>query len=450
MDEKLCTKLLKIHIHSMDDEKYLVKSMEDFVGNYEDFLQAVYPCTERLNPSLAKKCLKDVFGAVEGIELFGQRLAEALSWVRNKAKSATTGAKLSPPVRNIIGSIRKEKSVVSKPSVAKEEPRSSSSSSSKQQSELILPTSGSKKPRIQKADTKADIYRLYGVTLPQSSLQEIVVQSSQEIFSSQEAAAQQPPAPMQEESDDDMMGNSEDQSDKAEQGKALKPRMAAAGSTEWVDSTKEPMVMVRVHSSGTREESPLEKGEGGFCQARFGDEVVQTEVPNLMLEPLPVVFKKPAKKQKHSEGIVSSSDEPPQEAGEDLGEHSADQQGDEECEFREEQQANEQVEEGAKSPPVAVQSLEEEEDNKEKPLDAKLPVDRKYIKMWYKNSQTWGIRRAFYNKAQVFSLGGKSCGLSKETLMNIVNDSIKRMEIDNVSEEAARDWGREQIRQQRV
>ena len=94
--------------------------------------------------------------------------------------------------------------------------------------------------------------------------------------------------------------------------------------------------------------------------------------------------------------------------------------------------------------------MEEEEDNKEKPLDAKLPVDRKYIKMWYKNSQTWGIRRAFYNKAQVCSLGGKSCGLSKETLMHIVNDSIKRMEIDNVSEEAARDWGREQICQQRV
>ena len=91
LDQTLCTRLVKAHINTLDDEKYLVKSNQELVVNYECFLQAVYPATNRLNPSLLKKCLKDVFGDVEGANLCAQRLAAAFAWVHRKESAAITG-----------------------------------------------------------------------------------------------------------------------------------------------------------------------------------------------------------------------------------------------------------------------------------------------------------------------------------------------------------------------
>ena len=40
----------------------------------------------------------------------------------------------------------------------------------------------------------------------------------------------------------------------------------------------------------------------------------------------------------------------------------------------------------------------------------------KYQKMWYKNSNSVGIRRKFGDKKQIFSFGGLKCGKSREVL----------------------------------
>ena len=71
-----------------------------------------------------------------------------------------------------------------------------------------------------------------------------------------------------------------------EKGADQKEKIVAA---EWVDPSSKPMVMVRKFADGEEKRSVLEKGEGGFCIAKFGDEIVETEVPCLLLEPPLVV-----------------------------------------------------------------------------------------------------------------------------------------------------------------
>ena len=75
-----------------------------------------------------------------------------------------------------------------------------------------------------------------------------------------------------------------------------KKDLVGAAVVEWVDSKK--LTFVRSGPQGF-EEVILEAGDSGFCIARLGDKIVETEVPNLLLAPLapvkrPAACKRPA------------------------------------------------------------------------------------------------------------------------------------------------------------
>ena len=75
-----------------------------------------------------------------------------------------------------------------------------------------------------------------------------------------------------------------------------KKDLVGAAVVEWVDSKK--LTFVRSGPQGF-EEVKLEAGDSGFCIARLGDKIVETEVPNLLLAPLapvlrPAACKRPA------------------------------------------------------------------------------------------------------------------------------------------------------------
>jgi hypothetical protein len=137
----------------------------------------------------------------------------------------------------------------------------------------------------------------------------------------------------------------------------------------------------------------LVPGPGGFAQALVGTEFEQTEVANLLLDvkkrPAAAAQKKPAAAQK--EDCEEEPDDLPADP--------------------------EEVEE----PPF-----------EEEGLPAKT-----YHKMWYKNSNNFGIRQKFGAKSQIFCLGGKKCTMSKEELGALADDAIVSMESGRMSEDEA-------------
>jgi hypothetical protein len=56
-----------------------------------------------------------------------------------------------------------------------------------------------------------------------------------------------------------------------------------------------PSEVVRLYTDGRKEISKLSPGDNGFLVGKFGSEVVETELPNLLLSP---VMKKPAAARK--------------------------------------------------------------------------------------------------------------------------------------------------------
>ncbi len=144
----------------------------------------------------------------------------------------------------------------------------------------------------------------------------------------------------------------------------------------------------------------LVPGPGGFAQARVGTEFEQTEVANLLLDvkkrPAAAAQKKPAAAQKEAEeenSVVDEEEAPEEEA-------------------------------------VEENSIEDEE-------EASKPPAKTYHKMWYKNSNNFGIRQKFGAKSQIFCLGGKKCTMSKEELGALADDAIVSMESGRMSEDEA-------------
>ena len=102
LDEGLCEGMVRSHIKTLVDDAYMLPSMDEFVEHYEGFLAAVFPTTRRLNATLMKKCLRRAFGAIDGADMLGQRLCDAVSWLRKQQDSATSGVKFSGAVARIL------------------------------------------------------------------------------------------------------------------------------------------------------------------------------------------------------------------------------------------------------------------------------------------------------------------------------------------------------------
>ena len=181
--------------------------------------------------------------------------------------------------------------------------------------------------------------------------------------------------------------------------------------------------MHRQYVDGRRSSAPLLAGPDGFATATFGSEVVVTEVPNLLL----AVKKKPAAALKKP---ASAMKKPAAAADDDFEHGPADghDDDDDEEEEEEEEESSEQGEAAAKE---------------EAGVEA---IAKTYSKMWYKNYNCYGVRQNFLGKRQILSCGGKLCGKSQKQLERIVDDVIAKLERGDMSELAAKEWVKDQLR----
>ena len=67
-----------------------------------------------------------------------------------------------------------------------------------------------------------------------------------------------------------------------------------------------------------------------------------------------------------------------------------------------------------------------------------------YQKMWYKNSNSFGIRQKFFAKRQIFAI--RANGKPKEFLENVASSVIAKLESGELNEEQAQEWARAQCK----
>ena len=327
------------------------------------FFRAVLSVTDRLNLSVLEPSLRSLFGGSPGrCKHAAERLIAAFQHVRRKERQATSGAKLSGPVRSVLGVKRKAPSPLTR----------------KEKSTEATPPPPTKKSKLL---SPAEILKSYGMSSVPENPPAVCVLSSQEVWSSQDA-----PAPVaQEEASSSSTGT----------------------AVQFVDVAR--CVMVRVLTNGDRVTNPLEEGSEGFACARFGDEVVQTEVPKLVLRG--PMLKRPAASRPGAGGgnlLV-----PPLPAANPEGE------------VGQEDKLDESLEAGAGCAPLAVVPA----------------MVRRYSKLWYKHNESWGIRQKFHAKTQIFSIPARGLREGKEIMGRIADLAIERLE-GGESEEATKAWAR--------
>ena len=101
--EKLC-EFLKDHVpDGVANEKYLKADQDHVCKDYNGFLVAVASCTMRLNKKSVQRAAMHVFEcSLPEAKMFGQQMETCIAHCRSKASQATTGAKLSPWVVNVV------------------------------------------------------------------------------------------------------------------------------------------------------------------------------------------------------------------------------------------------------------------------------------------------------------------------------------------------------------
>ena len=177
-------------------------------------------------------------------------------------------------------------------------------------------------------------------------------------------------------------------------------KRTSSSSVDCLDMNR--LVMVRMSSGGMQEESPLVASPSGFATASFGGSEVETEVPNLLVKAphLPVVFRRPA----GASEVTTDAHNAGEESGEEAGKGPEPSEG-----FPREGEA------------------------------------RKYSKMFYNNTECFGVRQCFGPKRQIACVSGKRLGLGKDALEKVTDEAILKLESGEVTEGAIKQWIREAL-----
>ncbi len=306
------------------DLKVLTGSMDDVICHYRNFLCDCLLATPRLiKPIIVEAALatcKDI--SKSEAELFANFMVQAVSYARLKSKSTSSGSKLHPAVLEVVRVLNKTgnqsvgQSLIAKAKSLQEEDLQEVSPKRKGPSEDCEPVS--KISRVVPSGSSSSssssynaVMALYMMPIP-TSRSHLLPPCIHEVASSQEDLLSQSP-----------------------------PRLTRSAKhyQQYVDGAQG--CIVRVRSDGELQKATMTPGPVGFLLADFDGEIVQSEIPNIMLE----VMKKPAAA--------------PRCVAEEEGE-------DEEKEEEEEEKDEEEEEDEEKETDAEVPEEKGEEDEKEK------------------------------------------------------------------------------------
>ena len=244
------------------------------------------------------------------------------------------------------------------------------------------------------------------------------------------------------------------------------------------------------------ERAPMQEGEDGFICAQFPDKMVSLDISNLLLSLGPAMKKKPAGCMKKPAGCMKKpagvmkkpagvmekedTDDEEEEEGESEEEDEEEGEGEEEEEEEEDNEAPEvetadaHVEEHAEPPPMdAHVAAADDKDSICSPssivrmrirmrilphgddllsfshhvslmrcVHAQDYKSKKYAVLWYKNSNSVGIRRKFGDKKQIFNFGGMT-NPKNEMALRAIGGRVLRLLDTGSTEAQAAAWAKE-------
>ena len=388
--EEICG-VLRQTVSGLQDDAFLKSDLEVIIERYEKFMVMVFKATSRPILSVLHDGTVLAFGdkaSTADILAFSSRLMDCFNFIKTKSKNFTSGKKLAPAVFRLC-SLFAEKH-------GKDDSQTStaiSSSSSQPRPPFLArelkrrrsdPKESSSKDPLPR--TTADILASFGVKGPKQLQRRPTVV---ELISSQE------------------VGSEDDQLD-ANWGRSTSSSSASKGKKlvlQFFDSCNH--TMVRNYDDGSHEVAVMEKGPSAFAVAVFGNERIATEMPNILLDAKPMVKEKKSRAKAVCKRPASRM---PEEAAD-------------------EEAADDEV-----ASTMTYSSGEDGEDGPEQPEavaaanaagGAAALVINKYIKMYYKATNSFGIRQCFGEKHQIFNI---SCrGKSKAVLENIAVNCLARL-----------------------
>ena len=408
--------LLRGNLPEPVENKYSGSNLDKVIEHHEDLVKELILKARTVTAHWLKAAAMQAYN-MKSLEakLFGDRMHDALSYIAAKAKSMSSGAKLSPSVHRlaIILKETKEGSPPSCPAIAPARSRSSQEivtrsiarSSSSQEIVTISPVKP-KSARNSGPDSRDDIMALYGADPGKPLLGSVADARKLSVQISL---------------------SSEDGDARHAAASSTITRPSPKGATEdpkfkqYLDSGRRRMV--RVFANGKILEATMTKGEGAFAVAKFPDEdPIDTEMPNMLLNEVPFVKKRPAgpMKAKAMKAMKAMKTSKKKDDDAELGDDDEDEGGEEDEEGKK-GEAEEEKDEAEEEKDEEDEAAKEEE-----PEAEDSPVEKKeYLKMYYKNSNSFGIRQKFGSKRQIFNISNKTW--KKQDLEKVADEALGRL-----------------------
>ena len=444
IDSKQLSKILRGEYPEAppSDASLAIVDADEVVSEFEDLILSCLQASRDIPESLFTAGAKLAFAwEPPKCKLFGTKMVQAISYCKVKAKSASSGKKLSEAVNRVVqmlrsmdaglgakllsGAKRLSQQALQPQQAADPQPAAPDSDSSRKRrrgevEDLSIslplappPPKFPKSPPTSKIKGKSAIWAAYGLTSSPSPL----------------ASKFSSPVVLSSDDDEPVAAVRPQVAGKATPVKSAQlPRKAAPASSsssspvEYFNGNKSKYV--RLLQDGSELEAQLRPGPDGFAMATFpGQEPKQVEVPNLLLEALatPFVAKRPAarkrpasagKKNKaaeedldfeEKEEVAEEVDEEAEEAAEEQEEEEEEEQEEEEEEEEEKEEKGEQEDEVVEvldlEPKPAPEAVAEEIEWEEGEQD--------WAPMYYNPTKKMAIREKKNMKSQVFQFGGK-------------------------------------------
>jgi hypothetical protein len=436
-DAKDVAKVLRANMQRLPaPDVYCNSDLDLVVHSFEDTLVDLLHCTLRPTGTVLTQAAVAAFDVDAGTaSLFAQRLMAALAHCRLKSKSTVSGKKLHPSVLTVVRALNTlrepgigqklvagaaklrswQVSPPSKPSAAVVLPARSPVS------DLEVPASSPKARRAtasssqssKKARTREEIFKELGVTPPRSQRATVDLASpTVSVVAIDESPAAEPQLA-------------------AVDRRGPEPSELKKEYVEYTDNAR--ACRVRLWQNGRKEFAIMTPGPAGFARSAFDSELpCETEIPNLMLHPLPHVMKKPAAARGRKRDQVEVEEEADAEdagaAEEDLEAEDA-----------------EQDEEDDTAPPAQLAPAElapaKRQAARNRATAPAVGQPKTYLKMFYKNTGAFGFRER--GGGQVFQLVCKK--MPKAQLEKLADQVLDRLNAgQNVL--AVRDWAKEQLK----
>jgi hypothetical protein len=430
------SKLLRRLLPQPDEKIYGHSDMELVIEKHLLLLQGIASHCPNVTSQFLKRAALDCYSMNRWqAKLFADRIHDALCYCRAKNHSRTSGKKLSQGVKLICAALDKEdtNALPAHPSLP------------------VLPTAGrtgtagksllaieDSPPTKAPPDSPHGILAMYGSEDTSASCTRNI--SRHPTLSS----------------DDGELFSAHGDKETGE-GKGRAPASSSdaptvANYTQYLDNRLRKVV--RLHKDGRLEEATMTPGSDGFALASFSDESsIVTEMPNILIDFVPAEPKKKAMKamkatkamkRKKKKAMKAMKKRKVKDDSEEEEKYSEDEEDEEEVEEEdEESEVEEPVAKPAKE--VLKKPAAHPAEEQSAALDGVAPavevVKRTYGKMWYKNSNAFGIRQQYLAKRQIFTV--QNSEWTKEQLTLVADKAIKMLE-EGESEDVVKTWSRQE------